>query len=433
MNYYSTRNKNSAVSARQAVLLGLAPDGGLFMPQHIPQFPREVLFDQNSDIEILTRVLHPYFSEEFSLTTLSELLSDTISFGAPLHQLDPHTFVLELFHGPTAAFKDFGARCMARLVSHFCRDEDNLLTVLVATSGDTGGAVAAGFHKVPGVRVVVLYPSAQISPLQEKQLTTLGDNIHAFEIEGTFDDCQSLVKQSFLDRQLAEALHITSANSINIARLLPQSLYYILAARQLRQIAGHESAVPTFSVPSGNFGNLTGGLLAQRMGLPIQGFIAATNSNDVFPQYLMSGQFQPEPSKRTISNAMDVGNPSNFERITDLFDSSLDAIREVLVGQAFSDQETRRAIAEVAANHEYLLDPHGAVAFLGLRELHQQNHGPGILLATAHPAKFIEVMEEVVPGQTSMPKRLSDVLKLPKQARQLPACFETLKNHLMEL
>lgn len=432
MNYYSTEGRSAPASCREAVLRGLAPDGGLYLPEAIPRLAEDTLFGESDDHAVLAALARPFFEGEVPPAELDALIRGAVSFEAPLVELDKSTLVLELFHGPTCAFKDFGARFMARLMSYFCRNEDTDKTVLVATSGDTGSAVAHGFFGVEGVQVVVLYPSGKVSPLQEKQLTILGGNITALEIEGTFDDCQRLVKQAFLDPELQNRKGLTSANSINIARLLPQSFYYVLAARYLRRMRGGTLPRLWFSVPSGNFGNLTGGLIAERMGLPVERFIAATNSNNVFVDYLQTGVFSPRPSVRTISNAMDVGSPSNFARIAALFRGSLEAARKAIAGASFDDDQTRSAIREAAQRYDYLLDPHGAVGYLGLRQcLPQAFEGAGVLLATAHPAKFLEIMEEVTPGRVELPERLSAALCGRKQAELLPADFSSLKERLL--
>jgi threonine synthase len=341
-----------------------------------------------------------------------------VAFDAPLVTLGPGDHVLELFHGPTLAFKDFGARFMARLMAWLTRGEDRELTVLVATSGDTGGAVASAFHNVPGTRVVILYPQGKVSGLQEKQLTALGGNIEALEIQGSFDDCQTLVKSAFLDRGLSERLNLTSANSINLARLVPQSFYYIHAARQLP-----EGVLPTFVVPSGNFGNLTAGLLATKLGLPVEHFVAATNRNDVVPSYLLSGRYEPRPSVATISNAMDVGAPSNFVRMLSLFGGSWEEMSATITGMTFSDELTRAAIRTVRSLCDYTIDPHGAVGWLAAQKWRAGHPGSAtITLETAHPAKFPDVMEaELGAGAIEVPERLALLASREKAATLLPA------------
>lgn len=366
--------------------------------------------------EIGFAVANAFFGEDIPEEDLRKIVDGTLEFDAPVVTLAPGDHILELFHGPTLAFKDFGARFMARLMAHLTKDEDRLLTVLVATSGDTGGAVASAFHNVPGTRVVILYPKGKVSGLQEKQLTALGGNITALEIDGTFDDCQALVKKAFLDRELAERMNLTSANSINLSRLVPQSFYYIHSARELEK-----GVKPVFVVPSGNFGNLTAGLLARQLGLPVEKFVAATNRNDVVPRYLESGEYDPVSSISTISNAMDVGAPSNFVRMTALFENSWPAIKGCINGSSFTDQETRGAIREVKELHGYQIDPHGAVGWLAAREYRLANPGSEtITLETAHPAKFPDVMdEELGAGAVEIPERLAVLADAPKVATEL--------------
>ena len=345
----------------------------------------------------------------------------------PTVEIAPNSHILELFHGPTLAFKDFGARFMARLMSWLTRDEDRLLTVLVATSGDTGGAVASAFHKVPGTRVIILYPKGKVSGLQEKQLTTLGENIEALEVDGTFDDCQRLVKSAFLDRDLSEAMNLTSANSINLARLVPQSFYYIHSARQ---VSGDRP--PAFVIPSGNFGNLTAGLLARQLGLPVARFIAATNINDVVPAYLESGDYQPRPSEATISNAMDVGAPSNFARMQAILGDSRDEMSSIIDGLAFSDEETRTMIRRTKEECGYTIDPHGAVGLLAAEAWRLANPDtPTITLETAHPAKFPDVMEqELGEGSVDIPERLAILAEREKVAGSMAADESSFKDWL---
>jgi threonine synthase len=368
--------------------------------------------------EIGCAVAAAFFGSDVPAPALREIVEGTLTFDAPLVTLAQDDHVLELFHGPTLAFKDFGARFMARLMAWLTRNEDRQLTVLVATSGDTGGAVASAFHHVPGTRVVILYPKGKVSGLQEQQLTALGGNITALEINGSFDDCQALVKAAFLDRPLAEQLNLTSANSINLARLVPQGFYYIHAARQLP--AG---VTPVFVVPSGNFGNLTAGLLAMQLGLPVDHFVAATNRNDVVPQFLRTGTYSPRPGVPTISNAMDVGAPSNFVRLQALCGGSWEKMKSKITGMAFTDNQTRAAIREVHALYQYVIDPHGAVGWLAAR--HWRSSHPGratITLETAHPAKFPDVMAaELGPNSVTVPARLAILATREKVATPLPA------------
>jgi threonine synthase len=364
MLYHSTNNPAHRVPLKEAILRSLPPDNGLYMPDALPKLGDDFwkIWRRLTFPETGFAVAEAFFGEDVPASDLRSIVEGTLTFDAPLVTLAPGDHILELFHGPTLAFKDFGARFMARLMAWLTRGEDRQLTVLVATSGDTGGAVASAFHRVPGTRVIILYPEGKVSGLQEKQLTTLGDNIQALEIDGSFDDCQALVKSAFLDRELAENLNLTSANSINLSRLVPQSFYYIEAAKQLP-----EGVRPTFVVPSGNFGNLTAGLLAAHLGLPVEHFVAATNRNDVVPEYLREGEYRPRPSVPTLSNAMDVGAPSNFARMQALFGNSWETMRSHISGLAYSDDATRAAIREVKSLYNYEIDPHGAVAWLAAR------------------------------------------------------------------
>lgn len=423
MLYHSTENPAHRVSLREAVLRSLPPDNGLYMPDELPTLDagfwarwRELSFG-----EIGLAAARAFFGDDVPDEALEEIVAATLTFDAPLITLGENNHVLELFHGPTLAFKDFGARFMARLMAWLTRDDDRELTVLVATSGDTGGAVASAFHRIAGTRVVILYPRGKVSGLQEKQLTALGENITALEVEGSFDDCQRLVKSAFLDRALSEQLNITSANSINLARLVPQSFYYIHSARQL-------DAVPAFVVPSGNFGNLTAGLLAARLGLPAAKFVAATNINDVVPAYLADGDYRPRPSDATISNAMDVGTPSNFARLLALFGGRWEDMAAHIDGLAFDDADTRAMIRRTFAETGYPIDPHGAVGLLAAEAWRTAHPGvPTITLETAHPAKFPDVMnEELGVGTVDVPERLAVLAEREKIATPMesdPATF----------
>jgi len=404
--YHSTANPGSRVSLKEAILRSLPADNGLYMPDNI--YPlgddfwhewRDLPFE-----EIGFRVASAFFGEDVPAAELREIVDGTLAFDAPLIQLAPGDFVLELFHGPTLAFKDFGARFMSRLMAYLTRGDTRELTVLVATSGDTGGAVASAFYQVPGTRVIILFPKGKVSPLQEKQLTTLGGNITALEIDGSFDDCQRLVKSAFLDADLSERLNLTSANSINLARLVPQSFYYFHSSRLLPP-----GVEPVFVVPSGNFGNLTAGLLATRLGLKVKKFVAATNRNAVVPEYLSTGVYQPQPSMATISNAMDVGAPSNFVRMLALFGNDWMSMAGDIDGMFFDDDSTRAAIREVQSLYQYQIDPHGAVGWLAARKWRAAHPGNAtIVLETAHPAKFLEVMEaELGLGCVEIPERLA--------------------------
>jgi threonine synthase len=429
VKFYSTNNPHQVVNLREAVLQGLSPDNGLYMPAQIPQLTRQVIssLPHLSFQEIGYAVANNLLEGELHHTELKKIVEQTIQFDAPLVPLDENVFALELFHGPTLAFKDFGARFLAGLLGYFAAEQQREITILVATSGDTGSAVANGFLNVPGTTVVVLYPKGKVSEIQEKQFTTLGGNITALEIEGTFDDCQRMVKEAFLDRDLQQKLFLTSANSINIARLIPQSFYYFYAWSRIK------TQLPVvFSVSSGNFGNLTAGLLAKRMGLPIHHFVASTNSNDVVPAYLNTGLFQPRASASTISNAMDVGNPSNFARMLDLFQQSHEQMTSEISGYHFSDDETKRAMQHVYHEFNYVLDPHGAVGYLGLKRYQQECPGTtGIFLETAHPAKFKETVETVLSTSVEMPSGLLKFLSREKKTTQIKNHFEDLKNWLM--
>ena len=429
MKYHSTNNPAHQVDLKEAILRSLPPDNGLYMPNTLPVLGADFWgkWRDLSFSEIGFAVANAFFGEDVPEEKLREIVDGTLAFDAPIVTLAPGDHILELFHGPTLAFKDFGARFMARLMAHLTQGEDRELTVLVATSGDTGGAVASAFHKVPGTRVIILYPKGKVSGLQEKQLTALGGNITALEIEGTFDDCQALVKKAFLEREVAERMNLTSANSINLSRLVPQSFYYIHSARQLA-----DGIEPVFVVPSGNFGNLTAGLLAKQLGLPIHHFIAATNRNDVVPAYLDTGTYTPRPSVATISNAMDVGAPSNFVRMSALFGNSWDKFRGCVSGMSFTDEETRVAIREAKALHSYEVCPHTAVGWLAAKRWHAAHPGSStITLATAHPAKFPDVMDvELGAGAVEIPERLAILADKEKVATNLPKDWESFRDWL---
>lgn len=441
MQLYSTNNPSLRASLAEAVFQALPPDRGLYMPLEVSPLPKSFFgaMTKMSMAEMGFRVCRHLFKGTIPDDDLEEIVYGAINFPAPLVEIDGQISVLELFHGPSLAFKDFGARFMARLMSYFNRGNQQDLVILVATSGDTGGAVAAGFYDTPGIEVVILYPSGKVSLLQEKQLTTLGKNVKALEIDGTFDDCQAMVKQAFVDNELRSKVRISSANSINISRLIPQSFYYFEAVRQ----AGMDSPPLVFCVPSGNFGNLTAGLLAQKMGLPISHFIAATNSNDVVPSYLESGKYNPGPSTSTLSNAMDVGNPSNFMRMTDLYgqingldplkESTWQAMQSSISGYAFGDAETEDALRRVYLTHDYLLDPHGAVGYLAiedhLRKSEKSMHA--ILLETAHPAKFKPDVERILGASIAVPERLARLADAKKEAFSMSTEYTELKDFLL--
>lgn len=441
MRLYSTNDRTNTVDLREAVFRGLPQDKGLYMPVSIPKLPTGFLEDlpRQSFVETAWQVAHCLIGDYLPDNDLRALVERAFDFPAPLVELDERRFILELFHGPSLAFKDFGARFMAQLMSYFNRGEDRELIILVATSGDTGGAVAAGFYETEGIEVVILYPKGKVSALQQKQLTTLGGNVRALEIEGTFDDCQAMVKQAFLDEPLRNQLRLSSANSINISRLIPQSFYYFEAFKQLPT----RDQPVAFCIPSGNFGNLTAGLLAAEMGLPIDHFIAATNRNDVVPSYLATGTYQSRPSVRTLSNAMDVGSPSNFSRMVDLFDPKQSSgaralaawphMRNQISGYAFNDQETAQAMRVVDQTYQYTIDPHGAVGFLALDHfLRSHPSYRGVLLETAHPAKFLDDVESILNRSIEVPERLA-VLKGRKEA-QIPmhTDYRTFRNYLLE-
>ncbi len=426
---YSTKDHTANFSLKEAVLKGLAPDGGLFMPHELapmdPAFFEKIhtLSLQEIGFEVAKHLLQGEIPDE----ELKAIVRYSLTFDAPLVRLSQKVYSLELFHGPTLSFKDFGARFMARLMSYYNRGQDRCLNILAATSGDTGSAVAHGFLDIPKIKVWILYPKGQVSAIQEKQLTAIGHNVSALEIEGTFDDCQALVKRAFNDPELFGKIRLTSANSINISRLIPQTFYYFYAYAKLP-----DHAQPlVFSVPSGNFGNLTAGLIAKQMGLPVQRFIAATNINDCVPKYLETGQFTPRPSIQTISNAMDVGNPSNFARILDLYGEDLERIRKDIFGARFTDEETREAIRELYARYHYIADPHGAVAYLGLRSYQQQAPAcTGIFLETAHPAKFLESVQPLIDEKIELPINLQKALSAKKKALTLKNDYDALKQIL---
>lgn len=431
MKFYSTNNKSLTVDLRRAVTEGLAPDNGLYMPLEIPRLPEDFFknISQKSFRDIGFEVSKNLLQGDIPDSELRKIVDHTIQFDAPLIKVGDDVYVLELFHGPTLAFKDFGARFMSQLLGYFARQQEKEIIILVATSGDTGSAVANGFLGVPGIKVVVLYPSGKVSEIQEKQFTTLQQNVTALEVSGTFDDCQRLVKEAFLDVELRKKFFLTSANSINIARLIPQSFYYFYAFAQLK-----DTARPVvFAVPSGNFGNITGGLFAKKMGLPIDRFIAATNINDVVPDYLKTGIFKPRPSASTISNAMDVGNPSNFYRIVELFNGDFASLSGLIKGYSFTDSETAEAMRNVYANSNYIMDPHGAVGYLGLKKyLHDSNaNASGIFLETAHPSKFKEVVDVTLGRTIDIHPKLMEFMKRKKETIKAPTDFNQFKNFLL--
>lgn len=434
MQYYSTNGQAPLTSFREAAIRGQAPDKGLYFPEEVPVLPNGLMRELAAlpDAEIAYRVIAPYVGNEIPRDELRRIVEETVSFNIPLVPVSEDIFSLELYHGPTLAFKDTGARFMSRCLGYFMRGEQQKVTVLVATSGDTGGAVANGFYQVEGVDVVILYPSGKVSSVQEKQLTTLGGNIHALEIEGTFDDCQQMVKAVFADEALNRQLFLTSANSINVARWLPQQFYYFFALKQWLKRFGPAAAPPVISVPSGNFGNICAGILAHVSGLPVQHFIAACNANDVVPHFLEAGEYTPKKAVATISNAMDVGNPSNFIRILELFDHRIIDLRKVLSSRSITDADTRATLLEVYRKHGYLLDPHGAVGYLALQDYLLQHPGTkGIVLETAHPVKFFDVVEPVTGDPVPVPEVVQQQLKLEKHSIRMAAETALLKDYLL--
>jgi threonine synthase len=431
MKLYNTKNATDIVSFKEAVFRSQPQDGGLYMPESLPRLSDEFIknLKSHSFESIAYEVSRNILRGAIGDSDLKKLVEDAINFPAPVVSLDADTHILELFHGPSLAFKDFGARFMARVMSHFRQPNEGELVILVATSGDTGGAVAAGFHRTEGIKVVILYPSGKVSDLQEKQLTTLGDNVVALEVQGTFDDCQDLVKAAFKDAELSQLINLSSANSINIARLIPQSFYYFEAFKQLP-----EADKPVvFVVPSGNFGNMTAGLFAKRMGLPIHQFVAATNANNSVPKYLATGKF--EPMKRaipTLSNAMDVGNPSNFQRMENLYGSTWNMMKADIVGCDYDDAATKQAMQEVFSRYNYIIDPHGAVGYLALRDYQKHTDAVGVVLETAHPAKFLPDVEAVLGQEIPVPDRLDALKNKKKKAILMDTDFESFKDWLWE-
>ena len=425
MKWISTRGGSPPITFIDALFAGTAPDGGLYMPERLDPLPPGTVDHLRgaSIVEIGTTIGAHILQDEITRHALEPLIREALDFPVPVVKVTDRISVLELFHGPTMAFKDVGARVQARLLHHFT--DGTPLTILVATSGDTGSAVAQAFHRVPDSRVVVLYPEGQVSDVQEAQMASLGDNITALAVRGTFDDCQRLVKQAFADDDLRTHVWLTPANSINLGRLLPQVFYYFLLAG----LGGEQG--PIVSVPSGNFGNLTAGLIAKRIGLPIAQFVAATNINDAVPEYLKSGNYQPRPSIATVANAMDVGAPSNFERVQSLYSSDLAALRGDMVGFAYDDSQVIAEIGRVYREHGYLLDPHSAIAWLALRDrLADRPDVHGVFLATAHPAKFREVVEPAIGRSIELPRALANALSRPRHSISMPADYDALEEFL---
>jgi len=432
LKYFSLNKQSPSVSFSEATILGQAPDKGLYFPESIPLVDKELIenIEHISNEEIAFRVIKPYIGNEIPDDKLFRIVTETVNFEIPLVPINETISSLELFHGPTLAFKDVGARFMSRCLAQFVKGADKKVIVLVATSGDTGGAVANGFYNIDGVEVVILYPSGKVSSVQEKQLTTLGNNIHALEVNGTFDDCQKLVKQAFADEALNKELFLTSANSINVARWLPQQFYYFYAFKQWKQ----KSQPPIISVPSGNFGNICAGIFAHMSGLPVQHFIAACNANDVVPQFMQTQNYLPKNAVATISNAMDVGNPSNFIRILELFHHQFTKLKEKLSAYSITDEETKATMKKVYDEFGYILDPHGAVGYLALeRYLQQHPLSKGMILETAHPVKFYDVVEPVLNRTIEMPETIQEIINLPKKSTQTKNDYEQLISFLRKL
>lgn len=432
MNYYSTNHQSPIASLQEAVVKGLAPDKGLYMPEKIKALPAEFFetIDQLSFQEIAYRVADAFFGEDIEADTLKQIVYDTLSFETPVVKVEENIYSLELFHGPTLAFKDVGGRFMARLLGYFIKKQGQTdVNVLVATSGDTGSAVANGFLGVEGIHVYVLYPKGLVSEIQEKQFTTLGKNITALEIDGTFDDCQRIVKSAFMDEELNAKLKLTSANSINVARFLPQAFYYFNAYAQLKKQGKADNLV--VCVPSGNFGNITAGLFGKRMGLPIKRFIAANNQNDIFLQYLETGKYSPRPSVATIANAMDVGDPSNFARVLDLYGNSHEKISADISGCRYLDEQISATVKCCYQSTGYLLDPHGACGYQALKEGLKEGE-TGVFLETAHPAKFVGTVEAIIGEKVAIPEKLKEFMKGEKLSIELSKEFIDFKKFLLQ-
>ena len=432
MKYYSTNKNAPDATLEEAVVKGLAADRGLYMPAEIKKLPVSFFeeIDKLSFQEIAYRVADAFFGSDIPAETLKQIVYDTLSFDVPAVKVKDDIYSLELFHGPTLAFKDVGARFMARLLGYFIRKEGKKqVNVLVATSGDTGSAVANGFLGVEGIHVYVLYPKGKVSEIQEKQFTTLGNNITAIEVNGTFDDCQALVKSAFMDKELNEHMQLTSANSINVARFLPQAFYYFYAYAQMKKLGKADNLV--ICVPSGNFGNITAGLFGKYMGLPVKRFIAANNRNDIFYQYLKTGIYSPKPSVATIANAMDVGDPSNFARIYDLYGGSHEAITKEISGEAYTDEQIRETVQAVYNETGYLLDPHGACGYRALAEQLQSGE-TGVFLETAHPAKFLQTVESIIGVEVQIPEKLQAFMKGKKESVPMEKDFASFKSYLMK-
>lgn len=442
MNYYSTNHKAPMATLREAVEHGLAPDRGLYMPETIKRLPESFFenIDRLSFQEIALEVARCFFGDDVDEESLRHIVFSTLAFETPVHQVKEDIYSLELFHGPTLAFKDVGARFMARLLQYFIKKDEKAtgvhheVNVLVATSGDTGSAVANGFLGIDGIHVYVLYPKGKVSKIQESQFTTLGRNITALEVDGVFDDCQALVKNAFMDKELNDHMKLTSANSINVARFLPQAFYYFNAYAQLKRmgLVGPGCKDMVVCVPSGNFGNITAGLFGIRMGLPVKHFIAANNANDIFYNYLQTGIYSPQPSKQTLANAMDVGDPSNFARILDLYNNDWKAICNDISGATYSDDAIRKTMKQCYDETGYVLDPHGACGYQALSEQLQPGQ-VGVFLETAHPAKFKEKVDAIDNADIAIPERLQAFMRGKKQSVEMPNDFEALKRYLMQI
>lgn len=434
MLYYSTNKQVAGVSLKDVVIKGLADDRGLFMPNFIPVLNEE--FYQNIEKmslqEIAYEVAVALFGEDIPADDLKRIVNETLNFDIPLVEVEKDIYSLELFHGPTLAFKDVGARFMSRMLGHFIQQEhqNQTVNVLVATSGDTGSAVANGFLGVEGIHVYVLYPKGLVSNIQESQFTTLGQNITALEIDGTFDDCQALVKSAFMDEELNQKMKLTSANSINVARFAPQAFYYFYAYAQLKKLPAEAANNMVICVPSGNFGNITAGLIAKKMGLPVKRFIAANNRNDIFLEYLKTGEYRPRPSVATIANAMDVGDPSNFARILDLYENSHQAITAAISGNRYTDEEIAASMQACKKATGYVLDPHGACGYQALKD-GLKNGETGVFLETAHPAKFKETVDRILGDDIEIPAKLQDFMQGEKQSEAMTKDFASFKSYLL--
>ncbi len=432
MQYFSTNHTSANVDFKQATIQGQAPDKGLYFPESIPTLPAGLVegIEGYSNEAIAYEVIKPYVGDTIPTTVLKNITEETVNFPMPLVNINDSISSLELFHGPTLAFKDVGARFMSRCLGYFVKDQPRKVTVLVATSGDTGGAVANGFYDVPNVEVIILYPSGKVSTVQEKQLTTLGKNIHALEVDGSFDDCQQMVKDVFADASSFENLFLTSANSINVARWLPQQFYYFFAYKQWAD----KNNPPVIAVPSGNFGNICAGILANASGLPVQHFIAACNANDTVPEFLRTNRYEAKTAVATISNAMDVGNPSNFVRIMQIFDQQVADLKQKISACSINDNDTKQTLKQVYSDFKYLLDPHGAVGYRALEnylKLHPSRKG--IVVETAHPVKFFDVVEPVIESEVPIPQAIQEQLQLQKKAIRMENNSEALKEYLLKI